>query len=112
MRDDHHTCHLASTTATGAALAAGFEATCDFGRAVEADALSMCVPTPLNAYREPELSDLASVTLSAESIGGFDGVLLATSHGSFDYPLITRHAGLTADTRGVYLERLPNRVSA
>lgn len=33
----------------------GFEATDDFSRAAEADALIICVPTPLNAYREPDL---------------------------------------------------------
>lgn len=35
---------------------AGFEATCDFSRAGECDALVICVPTPLNKYREPDLS--------------------------------------------------------
>lgn len=34
----------------------GFEATCDFARSAEADALIICVPTPLNPYREPDLS--------------------------------------------------------
>lgn len=34
----------------------GFEATCDFSRSAEADALIICVPTPLNPYREPDLS--------------------------------------------------------
>ena len=34
----------------------GFEATCDFSRVAEADALIICVPTPLNVYREPDLS--------------------------------------------------------
>ena len=34
----------------------GFEASTDFARAAEADALIICVPTPLNAYREPDLS--------------------------------------------------------
>ena len=38
------------------AVAAGMEATTDFARAAEADALIICVPTPLNAYREPDLS--------------------------------------------------------
>ena len=42
--------------AVQAALDAGFEASSDFGRAAEADALIICVPTPLNAYREPDLS--------------------------------------------------------
>ena len=40
----------------GAAVAAGFEATSDFTRAGEVDALILCVPTPLNKYREPDLS--------------------------------------------------------
>lgn len=34
----------------------GFEATDDFSRTPEADALILCVPTPLNKYREPDLS--------------------------------------------------------
>jgi UDP-N-acetyl-D-glucosamine dehydrogenase len=38
------------------ACAKGFEATADFSRASETDALIICVPTPLNAYREPDLS--------------------------------------------------------
>lgn len=36
--------------------ATGFEATADFTRAAECDALIICVPTPLNKYREPDLS--------------------------------------------------------
>ena len=34
----------------------GFEATDDFTRTHEVDALIICVPTPLNAHREPDLS--------------------------------------------------------
>ena len=37
-------------------LSRGFEATTDFSRASECDALIICVPTPLNASREPDLS--------------------------------------------------------
>jgi len=33
-----------------------FDATTDFARAADADALILCVPTPLNQYREPDLS--------------------------------------------------------
>lgn len=33
-----------------------FEATTDFSRASECDALILCVPTPLNKYREPDMS--------------------------------------------------------
>jgi UDP-N-acetyl-D-glucosamine dehydrogenase len=39
-----------------AAYAADFVATTDFGRCPEADALIICVPTPLNRHREPDLS--------------------------------------------------------
>jgi UDP-N-acetyl-D-glucosamine dehydrogenase len=42
--------------AIGSARELGFEATADFTRANEPDALVICVPTPLNAYREPDLS--------------------------------------------------------
>jgi UDP-N-acetyl-D-glucosamine dehydrogenase len=36
--------------------AAGFEATVDFTRLAEADAVLVCVPTPLGAHNEPDLS--------------------------------------------------------
>lgn len=39
-----------------AAIAAGLECTTDFSRIAEADAIIICVPTPLNRYREPDLS--------------------------------------------------------
>lgn len=39
-----------------AARASGFEATSDFSRIREADGIMLCVPTPLNKYREPDLS--------------------------------------------------------
>lgn len=38
------------------ARAQGFEATTDFARTPEADALILCVPTPLDSHREPDLS--------------------------------------------------------
>jgi UDP-N-acetyl-D-glucosamine dehydrogenase len=38
------------------AVSKGFEATTDFMRATEADALILCVPTPLDLHREPDLS--------------------------------------------------------
>jgi UDP-N-acetyl-D-glucosamine dehydrogenase len=45
-----------STQHIARAREAGFEATADFSRAGEADALILCVPTPLNKYREPDIS--------------------------------------------------------
>lgn len=40
----------------------GFEATTDFSRSAEADALIICVPTPLSKYREPDLSFVTNTT--------------------------------------------------
>jgi UDP-N-acetyl-D-glucosamine dehydrogenase len=56
--------------------------------------------------------DLSSVTLTAATIAACDVVLLATGHSAFDYALIQQHAQLIVDTRGVYLDRLPNVVKA
>jgi UDP-N-acetyl-D-glucosamine dehydrogenase len=43
-----------------------FESTADFRRAREADALVLCVPTPLNAQREPDMTYIES---TARAIG-------------------------------------------
>jgi len=56
--------------------------------------------------------DLSSVPLTAETIAGFDFLLLATNHDAFDYTLIKKHARLIVDTRGVYLEPSDNVVKA
>lgn len=44
------------------AVAKGFEATTDFSRAKEADTLILCVPTPLNKYREPDMTYVFGTT--------------------------------------------------
>ncbi|MCI1736987.1 MAG: UDP-N-acetyl-D-glucosamine 6-dehydrogenase [Pseudomonas veronii] len=45
----------------------GFEATTDFSRASECDALILCVPTPLNKYREPDMSFVINTINSIKS---------------------------------------------
>ncbi len=45
-----------SDSAIADACNQGFVATTDFALIAEADALIICVPTPLNSYREPDLS--------------------------------------------------------
>ncbi|WP_076462916.1 UDP-N-acetyl-D-glucosamine 6-dehydrogenase [Marinobacterium stanieri] len=47
--------HISVDSIRGA-ITAGFEATTDFRRAGECDALILCVPTPLNKFREPDIS--------------------------------------------------------
>jgi UDP-N-acetyl-D-glucosamine dehydrogenase len=56
--------------------------------------------------------ELSSVKLTAQSLGEFDCVLLATDHDRFDYALIKAHARLVIDSRGRYLERAGNIVKA
>ncbi|HQN65201.1 MAG TPA: nucleotide sugar dehydrogenase [Methylophilus sp.] len=51
-----------SSEAIQAAVKAGFSSTTDFSRASEVDALIVCVPTPLNKYREPDLSYVTDTT--------------------------------------------------
>ncbi len=50
------------------AQARGFEATSDYSRLTEMDAIIICVPTPLNDYHEP---DLSYITETAKSIAPY-----------------------------------------
>lgn len=52
-------------TLVQAAQLKGFEATADFSRTQELDALIICVPTPLNAHREPDLSFIVNTVEAA-----------------------------------------------
>jgi UDP-N-acetyl-D-glucosamine dehydrogenase len=53
-----------SDLAIAAAIASGMECTTDISRSSEVDALILCVPTPLNKYREPDLSYVIKTTES------------------------------------------------
>jgi len=53
--------HIPSKSVANACQS-GFEATTDFSRASECDALILCVPTPLNKYREPDISFVVDTT--------------------------------------------------
>jgi UDP-N-acetyl-D-glucosamine dehydrogenase len=79
-----------------------FSATMDFGKAAQADALIMCVPTPLNANREP---DMTYIENTARAIGPYvrPGQLVvlesSTYPGTTDEvvkPIIERLSGLRA----------------
>ena len=48
--------HITSETVAGWSKEGRFEATADMGRLNEADALLICVPTPLNDSRDPDLN--------------------------------------------------------
>ncbi|WP_306048653.1 nucleotide sugar dehydrogenase [Oceaniradius stylonematis] len=76
--------------------ASGFEATTDFSRASECDALVVCVPTPLNEYREP---DLKFVTATMDAIAPFLRMGHLVSLESTTWP------GTTEEILRPYLER-------
>lgn len=48
--------HISSSLVLNAVKKNLFKATTDFSKAAEVDTLIICVPTPLNKYREPDLS--------------------------------------------------------
>jgi UDP-N-acetyl-D-glucosamine dehydrogenase len=54
--------HIGAEKVASLGFGAGFDATTDFGRLDEPDALLICVPTPLNAHREPDLSYVVKTT--------------------------------------------------
>ncbi len=77
-------------------------ATTDFSRLPEADALIMCVPTPLNAYREPDMSyvEQTTITISKYLRKGQMVVLESTTYpGTTDelmIPILEKNSGLKA----------------
>lgn len=74
----------------------GFEATADFARIPEADAIIICVPTPLSKHREPDLSFIVG-TMDAISLHlRADQVLSLES---------TTYPGTTAEVLQPYIEQ-------
>ncbi|MDJ1160258.1 nucleotide sugar dehydrogenase [Chelatococcus sp. SYSU_G07232] len=59
--------HIPHAAVAEAVAAERFVATTDFDRLAEADAVLICVPTPLTKYREPDLSFVVS---TAKAIAG------------------------------------------
>lgn len=53
--------HISDESIT-VALNNGFKATSDYSRVKDCDALILCVPTPLNKYREPDMSFVINTT--------------------------------------------------
>src|SRR5262245_2044696 len=56
--------HIPNAVISDVITAKRFNATADFGRLAEPDALLICVPTPLTKQREPDLSFVESTTRS------------------------------------------------
>lgn len=60
--------HISDETIASLLVSGCFEATSDMSRVTEVDALLICVPTPLTAHREP---DLSYVIKTSEAIAPF-----------------------------------------
>jgi len=54
--------HIPAQKINQAVQTSNFRATADFSQSAQADALIVCVPTPLNKYREPDLSFVLNTT--------------------------------------------------
>lgn len=60
----------------------------------------------------PDLPELHSVPLTADTLREADAVVVVTDHGAVDYDLVAEHADLIVDTRGIYREPRANVVKA
>ncbi|WP_386171450.1 nucleotide sugar dehydrogenase [Sulfitobacter pontiacus] len=92
---------------------AGFEATTDFSLAVKCDALIICVPTPLNEYREPDLSfvvatmDMVAPYLRKDQLLSLESTTWPGTTKEILLPYVEK-AGLTVGT-DFYLVYSPER---
>lgn len=91
----------------------GFEATTDFHRVSECDALVLCVPTPLNKYREPDLSFVINTANAIKSYlraGQVVSLESTTYPGTTEEELLPRvqESGLTVG-KDIFLVYSPER---
>jgi UDP-N-acetyl-D-glucosamine dehydrogenase len=63
------------------------------------------VPEAPNTREHPEFAGWRSVDLSAESLAGYDAVLISTDHDAVDYALLAAKAKLVVDTRNAMAKR-------
>jgi len=106
--------HIASDRIADAVKKGLLECTSDFSRIPESDALLVCVPTPLDAHLQP---DLSFVTGTASQIGPYlqKGQLVILESSSFPgtteeemRPILEEKSGLTAHV-DFYLAYSPER---
>lgn len=83
LNSGHSAIEHISDEQMGVAINDGMSVTDDFSRIAEVDAIILCVPTPLNKYREP---DLSYVTNSCEMIAPYLRRAQAVSLESTTYP--------------------------
>ncbi|MFP4398089.1 MAG: nucleotide sugar dehydrogenase [Desulfonatronovibrio sp.] len=105
--------HIPAEPIAKARQSGKLEATTDFSRSARADALILCVPTPLNSHREPDLSYVIS---SLEEVldylhpGQVISLESTTYPGTTEEELLTRieHKGFKAG-RDIFIVYSPER---
>jgi UDP-N-acetyl-D-glucosamine dehydrogenase len=112
-RSESYIKHIASTAVAQAVTAGHLEATNDFSRLTEPDAILICVPTPLTRHREPDLSYVKDTagTIAAQLRRGQLIVLESTTYpGTTDEVLkpILEATGLTSG-KDFFLAYSPER---
>jgi UDP-N-acetyl-D-glucosamine dehydrogenase len=106
--------HLGKDMMQALAASDHCDATTDFSRLSEADAVLLCVPTPLNQYREPDMSYVISTTETvAHHLREGQLVILesTTYPGTTEevmIPLLEKHSGLIAG-KDFYVAYSPER---
>ena len=106
--------HLGKEMMQSLAASDHCDATDDFARLPEADAILLCVPTPLNQYREPDMSYVISTTETvAHHLREGQLVILesTTYPGTTEevmIPLLEKHSGLIAG-KDFYVAYSPER---
>ena len=70
------------------------------------------VPATHAMRHYPDLPTMRSVELTDDALAGYDLVLVATHHSSYDWDRIARQAKLIVDTRGVYRQQARDAANA
>lgn len=90
------------------------QATTDFSRLKEADALLMCVPTPLNTHREPDMeyviktTEVISKHLRKDQLVILESTTWPGTTGELILPLLEKESGLKAG-KDFYVAYSPER---
>lgn len=74
-------------------------------RGAHVDYFDSHVPVVPMTREHVDIAGRASISLTAEAVRGYDGVLIATDHDDVDYGLLIEHAKLIVDTRNACRRR-------
>ena len=68
-------------------------------RGAQVDYYDPHIPVIPKTREHAKLAGIRSKTLTPETLGGYDVVLIATDHDSVDYKMVVAHSKLVIDTR-------------